>query len=47
MAYKPVIGRLGLAIMRTGMRFANHFRPLKRKMLKAEVRNRDHARQEA
>jgi 2-polyprenyl-6-methoxyphenol hydroxylase-like FAD-dependent oxidoreductase len=46
MAYKPVIGRLGLAVMRTGMRFVNHFRPLKRKILKAEVRNRDHARQE-
>jgi 2-polyprenyl-6-methoxyphenol hydroxylase-like FAD-dependent oxidoreductase len=45
MAYKPVIGRLGLAVMRTGMRFANHVRPLKRKILKAEVRNRDHARQ--
>ena len=45
-AYKPVIGRLGLAGMRTGMRFANHFRPLKRKILKAEVQDRDHARQE-
>ncbi|TCO65174.1 FAD-dependent oxidoreductase [Actinocrispum wychmicini] len=44
-AHKPVIGRLGLAGMRTGMRFANHFRPLKRKILKADARNRDHARQ--
>jgi hypothetical protein len=45
--YKPVIGRLGLAVMRTGMRLVNHIGPLKRKMLKAEVRNRDHTRQDA
>jgi 2-polyprenyl-6-methoxyphenol hydroxylase-like FAD-dependent oxidoreductase len=45
-AYKPVIGRLGLAVMRTGMRVANHVRPLKTRILKAELRNRDHARPE-
>jgi 2-polyprenyl-6-methoxyphenol hydroxylase-like FAD-dependent oxidoreductase len=44
LAYKPVIGRAGLAMMRTGMRVVNHVRPLKRKMLKAELKNRDHAR---
>lgn len=42
LAYKPVIGRAGLAMMRTGMRFVNHVRPLKRKVLAAEIRNRDH-----
>jgi 2-polyprenyl-6-methoxyphenol hydroxylase-like FAD-dependent oxidoreductase len=47
MVYKPVIGRLGLAAMRTGMRLVNHVGPLKRKFLKAEVHNRDHAGQEA
>jgi 2-polyprenyl-6-methoxyphenol hydroxylase-like FAD-dependent oxidoreductase len=47
LAYKPVVGRIGLAAMRTGMRFANRFRPLKRKILAAEVRNRDHAQTDA
>jgi 2-polyprenyl-6-methoxyphenol hydroxylase-like FAD-dependent oxidoreductase len=47
LAYKPVIGRVGLAGMRTGMRLVNHVRPLKRKMLQAELKNRDHLRQEA
>ncbi|GAB3911444.1 hypothetical protein GCM10029964_117360 [Kibdelosporangium lantanae] len=46
-AYKPVVGRIGLAAMRTGMRFANHFPPLKRRILAAEVRNRDHAQTDA
>lgn len=46
-AYKPVVGRIGLAAMRTGMRFANHFPPLKRRILAAEAGNRDHDRADA
>jgi 2-polyprenyl-6-methoxyphenol hydroxylase-like FAD-dependent oxidoreductase len=42
LAYKPVLGRAGLALMRTGMRVVNHVRPLKRKVLAAEIKNRDH-----
>ena len=42
-AYKPVIGRVALAGMRTGMRMMNHVGPLKRKMIRAQAASRDHA----
>lgn len=47
LAYKPVVGRAGLAVMRTGMRVLNHVRPLRRKVLRAQLENRDQRRQRA
>ena len=38
--HKPVIGRLQLAMMRTGMRFVNTIPALKRKMAEKEMRLR-------
>jgi 2-polyprenyl-6-methoxyphenol hydroxylase-like FAD-dependent oxidoreductase len=38
--HKPVIGRVVLAAMRTGMRLVNHLPPIKRRMVDAQRRYR-------
>ncbi|HEY6424905.1 MAG TPA: hypothetical protein VIY28_17040 [Pseudonocardiaceae bacterium] len=42
--HKPVIGRLVLAAMRTGMRIVNHLPPLKRRMAASQRAYRGHDR---
>jgi 2-polyprenyl-6-methoxyphenol hydroxylase-like FAD-dependent oxidoreductase len=43
--YKPVIGRVALAGMRTGMRMVNHLPPVKRRMAAAQGADRGHGRE--
>ncbi|MFF5212674.1 FAD-dependent oxidoreductase [Streptosporangium sp. NPDC000396] len=38
--HRPVLGRLMLAVMRTGMRVVNHLPPVKRRMAEAQARYR-------
>lgn len=44
--HRPVVGRLVLAGMRTGMRAVNHLPPVKRRMLESQERYRGHNRQD-
>jgi 2-polyprenyl-6-methoxyphenol hydroxylase-like FAD-dependent oxidoreductase len=44
--HKPIIGRLALAGMRTGMRVVNHVPPLKRRMAASQQRYRGADREE-
>ncbi|WP_433280452.1 FAD-dependent oxidoreductase [Pseudonocardia xinjiangensis] len=44
--YKPVVGRLALAGIRTGMRVVNHLPAVKRRMAAAQGADRGHGRQE-
>lgn len=41
-AYRPVVGKFAQVGMRTGMRVMNHVGPLKRKMVRAQMGDRDH-----
>jgi 2-polyprenyl-6-methoxyphenol hydroxylase-like FAD-dependent oxidoreductase len=45
--YKPVVGRVALAGMRTGMRVVNHLPPVKRRMAAATGADRGHGRDAA
>jgi 2-polyprenyl-6-methoxyphenol hydroxylase-like FAD-dependent oxidoreductase len=45
--YKPVVGRVALAGMRTGMRVVNHLPPVKRRMAAATGADRGHGREAA
>ncbi|WP_197081005.1 hypothetical protein [Gordoniibacillus kamchatkensis] len=44
--YKPYVGRIALALMRTGMRIVNALPPIKKRMAEAQSRYRGFERED-